>query len=74
MRKPTEVQAQWLRRIARSPLMKTYQADGAPRYSLQNGAAVPAPTAELLIRNGWVHREGDALLGQDSQTYRALKP
>ena len=63
MRKPTEGQAHWLKRIAQSPLMKTY-VDGVPQYSLMNGAAVPATTASVLIRNGWVERQGDALWGE----------
>lgn len=60
--KPTEAQAKWLKRIAQSPLLKTY-LDGEllPRFSLQNGATVPAPVAEVLIRNGWLtgRRDGD---------------
>ena len=69
--KPTPAQANWLKRIASSPLMVTHSIDQGTRYSLQNGATVPAPTATTLIRNGWVRRDGDGLFG-DTQTYRAL--
>ena len=79
--KPTEEQAKWLKRIAHSPLMKTYTpGDPDPRYSLQNGQTVPAPTAQLLIRNGWVTGQRAALLEDDEQAwgvdrqYEALRP
>lgn len=78
--RPTEGQAKWLQRIARSPLMKTYiTGDPEPRYSLQNGQTVPAPTAQVLIRNGWVKGQKAGLLdderawGVDRQ-YEALRP
>jgi hypothetical protein len=66
---------QWLKRIASSRMIKTYSAYGEePRFSLQNGATVPAPVAAVLIRNGWVKRCGDGLLPDDTQSYEALKP
>jgi hypothetical protein len=71
---PTTEQTMWLRRIAQSPLMKTYDSDQKlHRYSLQNGCAVPWRTAEVLIRNGWVKPRSDGLL-DDTQTYEALRP
>jgi len=79
--KPTEAQAQWLRRIAHSPLMKTYvQGDSQPRYSLQSGETVPVPIAEKLIRNGWVRGRRDGLFGDEQsytprdRVYEALRP
>ncbi len=72
--KPNENQAQWLRRIAVSPLMKTcIEGEDAPRWSLQNGATVPAHTVSALIRNGWVRPVKDGLF-DDPQTYLALTP
>lgn len=79
-RRPTETQARWLRLIARSPLMKTYIPDDpAPHYS-QNGMVVPLPTAEVLIRNGWVRGRRDGLWGDEQsygpvdRVYEVLKP
>lgn len=72
-RRPTEYQAQWLRRIAQSAMMVT-RGPGEPiRYILQNGATIPASTAETLIRNGWLRAERDGLFA-DAQTYRTLTP
>jgi hypothetical protein len=80
-RKPSEAQAQWLRRIAHSPLMKTYVPnDPQPRFSLQDGSTVPHQTATLLIRNGWVRGRRDGLFGDEqsyapaNMVYEALRP
>lgn len=80
-RKPTHAQAAWLQRIARSPLMKTYlDGDPQPRFSLQNGETVPADTAMILIRNGWVKGRRDGLFGDEqsympaNRIYEALRP
>lgn len=74
MRKPTLAQAEWLRRIALSPLMKTYiDGETQPRFSLACGTTVPFATASVLIRNGWVRACRDGLF-DDPQTYVALKP
>ncbi len=70
--KPNHYQVAWLGRIARSPLMKTF-IDDEVRFSLQNGETVPAHTAKVLIRNGWVKPRRDGLF-DDTQTYTALKP
>jgi hypothetical protein len=79
--KPTEAQAKWLRRIAQSPLMKTYiDGEPMPRFSLQSGATVPTPIAEVLIRNGWVKGRRDGLFGDEQsyipreRVYEALRP
>jgi hypothetical protein len=72
-KRPTEHQTVWLRRIAASPMMITREPGESVRYSLQNGATIPAPTAETLIRNGWVKAERDGLF-DEPQTYRALTP
>lgn len=70
--KPTDSQAVWLKRIAVSPLMKTHiEGEPLPRFSLQSGATVPLPTAQVLIRNGWVREQRDGLLPDDAQTYVA---
>ena len=81
LRRPTLAQSDWLKRIARSPLMKTYRRDDPqPRYSLQDGTTVPAPTAEALIRNGWLRGRRDGLFGDNqsympsNMIYEALKP
>jgi hypothetical protein len=70
-KRPTDTQAAWLRRIARSPMMATRVPGEPTRYGLQNGNDVPAQTAEALIRNGWVKGERDGLF-DEPQTYRAL--
>lgn len=45
-RKPTHAQAAWLKRIALSPLMKTYiEGDPQPRFSLSTGETVPADSS-----------------------------
>lgn len=36
--------------------------------------AVPLPTAQVLIRNGWVREQRDSLFADDTQTYIALTP
>jgi len=79
--RPTYVQADWLKRIARSPMMKTYVVgDTQPRYSLQDGTTVPIQTAEVLIRNGWVKGRRDGLFGDEqsygpaNRIYEALRP
>lgn len=73
--KPTHIQAEWLRRIAVSPLMKTHmEGESLPRFSLQSGATVPHTTAQVLIRNGWVRERRDGLWPDDAQTYVALTP
>jgi hypothetical protein len=71
-KRPNENQSRWLQRIAQSPLMVTFGEE--TRFSLQNGQTVPRPAAEVLIRNGWVKADGDALFFDRTQTYRALKP
>jgi hypothetical protein len=68
---PTLMQAQWLRRIAQSPLMVTHTPGEETRYSLQNGTTVPRPTAETLIRKGWLKAERDGLFDLP-QSYRVL--
>jgi hypothetical protein len=78
--RPTEGQVKWLQLIARSPLMKTYiEGDPDPRYSLQNGQTVPAPMAQVLIRNGWVKGQNAGLLDDEQawgidRRYEALRP
>ncbi len=74
-KKPSHFQTAILAQIARSPLMKTYDADHKAAWSLQNGTAISSPTAEALIRNGWVKPQRDGLgLFDEGQTYFALKP
>lgn len=76
--KPTEAQAKWLQRIAHSPLMKTYLVgDPDPHWSLQNGATIPSPIAQVLVRNGWVKGRRDGLFGDEQsyvRVYEALRP
>jgi hypothetical protein len=72
-KRPTEYQTIWLRRIASFPMMVTRVPGEPTRYSLQNGHTIPSPTAETLIRNGWVKGERDGLF-DEPQTYRALTP
>jgi hypothetical protein len=79
--KPTHKQAAWLKRIAASPLTKTYlPGDRQVRYSLQNGDPVPLDIAERLIRNGWVKGRRDGFFGDaqsyapESIVYEALRP
>jgi hypothetical protein len=71
--RPTGYQTLWLRRIASSPMMVTREPGEPTRYSLQNGHTIPSPTAETLIKNGWVKGERDGLF-DEPQTYRALTP
>lgn len=78
---PTHEQAAWLRRIAASPLMKTYLPDDRQvYYSLQNGDPVPLDIAERLIRNGWVRGRRDGFWGDEQsyapseRIYEALRP
>lgn len=80
-KKPSIAQADWLKRIAHSPMMKTYvQGDPQPRFSLQDGSTVPINTALLLIRNGWVRGRRDGLFGDEqsympsAMIYEALRP
>jgi hypothetical protein len=71
---PTTEQTMWLRRIAQSPMMKTYDSSlKLHHYSLQDGSAVPSRTAEVLIRNGWVKPRCDGLFN-GTQTYDVLRP
>jgi len=79
--RPTIAQTEWLKRIARSPMMKTYvSGDSQPRYSLQDGSTVPISIAEKLIRNGWVRGRRDGLFGDEQsymprdRVYEALRP
>ena len=79
--KPTHNQTAWLKRIARSPLMKTYlPGDRQVQYTLQDGSPVPLDIAERLIRNGWVKGRRDGLWGDEQsygpsdRIYEALKP
>jgi hypothetical protein len=69
---PTSSQANWLRRIAFSPMMITRTPGENDRYSLSNGAVINERTAKILIRNGWVVAQRDGLpwLGDLPQTYR----
>jgi hypothetical protein len=71
--RPNHYQAQWLRRIAQSPMMVTRVPGEPPRYSLQTGEIIPQRTAEILIRNGWLRAQRDGLF-DDPQTYRAHTP
>lgn len=73
MKKPNFQEAQWLKRIAQSPLMVTKRQDEEPFYCLQNGNSIPAKTAISLIKNGWVKGQRDGLF-DDPQTYTALTP
>lgn len=79
--KPTRKQADWLKRIALCPLMKTYlPGDRELQYTLQDGTPVPLDLAERLIRNGWVKGRRDGLFGDqqswtpEHRVYEALKP
>jgi hypothetical protein len=70
--KPTSSQANWLHRIALSPMMVTRTPGENDRYSLANGAVINERTAKILIRNGWVvgRRDGLPWFGDLPQTYR----
>jgi hypothetical protein len=71
--RPTEAQSRWLRRIAHQPMMITYIPGEEPRYHLADGLVVPAATANLLIRKGWVVGQRDGLFEQP-QSYRVKTP
>jgi hypothetical protein len=72
--RPTEAQHIWLQRIAQSPLMVTYEPGEGDRFSLTNGVTVPANTARLLIRKGWVVSQRDGLYLDQPQTYKVRVP
>jgi hypothetical protein len=73
--RPTIYQANILRQIASSPLMKTYTPDRRVVWGLANGRGVPEKSAATLIRNGWVKPQRDGLsMFDESQTYVVLKP
>lgn len=67
--KLTEHQAKLLWRIGKSPLMVTKSADGADRYSLENGKSVNTRTAQRLISDGWVKPYDGGLFAGIAQTY-----
>jgi hypothetical protein len=73
-RRPTELQAFWLRRIAQAGGMVVTYRDGSPHYTLVGGdAAIPTELERALIRCGWLRGERDGLY-ERPQTYRALTP
>jgi hypothetical protein len=71
---PTSYQASWLRRMAVSPMMVTYVDGENERYGLFDGSTVPASTARILIRNGWVRPDRESGLFDRPQVYRVLTP
>jgi hypothetical protein len=72
-KRPSLIQASWLRRIASDPMMKTYVGNRVAVFSLQNGEEVPPHIAQTLIKNGWVKGQRDGIF-DDPQTYIALTP
>lgn len=70
---PTEFQAKILRRIARSYMMVTRTPEEV-RYHFPDGETIPAPTAQTLIRNGWLKGDRDSIFDLEPQRYDALKP
>jgi hypothetical protein len=72
-KKPSTTQAMWLRRIAISPMMKTYIGNKEAVFSLASGEGIPPYVAQALIRNGWVKGQKDGMF-DDPQTYIALTP
>jgi hypothetical protein len=73
IRKPSTTQAMWLRRIALSPMMKTYIGNKEPVFALATGEEIPPHMAKTLIKNGWVRGQKDGMF-DDPQIYTALKP
>jgi len=71
--RPSTTQATWLRRIAVSPMMKTYIGNKQPVFHLSSGEEIPPYIAQKLISMGWVRGQKDGLY-DDPQTYVALKP
>jgi hypothetical protein len=76
VRKPTEHQAQILRMIAQSMLIKTrLPSRDIPVWTVDGYGEIPHECAQALIRNGWVTAQRDGLsMFDESQTYKALKP
>jgi hypothetical protein len=70
---PTYYQSSWLKRIAKWGMMLTRDADHDERYSLLDGTTIPAGTARILIRRGWVKGRKDGMF-DDHQTFHVLKP
>ena len=71
--KPTLDQTKWLRRIAQSPMIKTYVGSQMPVFHLTTGEAIPVKVAMALIRNGWVKGQRDGMF-DDPQSYVVLTP
>ncbi len=72
--KPTYLQAAWLRRIAQSSMMKTYNENREPFFVISTtGERIPTVIAVTLIHNGWVKGQRDGMF-DDPQSYVVLKP
>ncbi len=74
-RLPTYHQAEIIRRIAiTGSMMLTHEEGHEDRYHDASGRTIAAPTARLLIRNGWLIADRDSMFDLEPQSWRAKTP